>query len=56
MFCFEKKIDGRMAAELAMPPKATVADVDKFGLFMLKAVPDGRAGELIDLAKVNLAR
>jgi hypothetical protein len=25
-------------------------------LFMLKAVLDGRAGELIDLAKVNLTR
>jgi hypothetical protein len=25
-------------------------------MFMLKAVLDGRAGELIDLAKVNLTR
>jgi pyruvate dehydrogenase (quinone) len=42
--------------ELVMPPKATLGDVHKFGLFMLKAVLDGRAGELIDLAKVNLTR
>ena len=28
----------------------------KFGMFMLKAVLDGRGGELIDLAKVNLTR
>jgi hypothetical protein len=25
-------------------------------MFMLKAVLDGRAGQLIDLAKVNMAR
>jgi pyruvate dehydrogenase (quinone) len=27
-----------------------------FGVFMLKAVLDGRAAQLIDLAKVNLLR
>ena len=42
--------------ELVMPPKATFDEAHKFGVFMLKAVLDGRAGELIDLAKVNLAR
>jgi pyruvate dehydrogenase (quinone) len=42
--------------ELVMPPKATLDEAHKFGLFMLKAVLDGRAGELIDLAKVNLTR
>jgi pyruvate dehydrogenase (quinone) len=42
--------------ELIMPPKATLAQAHSFGLFMLKAVLDGRAGELIDLAKVNLTR
>ncbi len=41
--------------ELVMPSKATLADAYKFGLFTLKAVLDGRAGELIDLAKVNLS-
>ena len=42
--------------ELVMPPVTTVDEAHKFGLFMLKAVLDGRAGELIDLAKVNLLR
>jgi pyruvate dehydrogenase (quinone) len=42
--------------ELVMPPKATLDEAHKFGLFMLKAVLDGRASELIDLAKVNLTR
>jgi pyruvate dehydrogenase (quinone) len=42
--------------ELIMPPKTTLAEAQAFGLFMLKAVMDGRATELIDLAKVNLVR
>jgi pyruvate dehydrogenase (quinone) len=42
--------------ELAMPPKTTVDQAYHFGMFMMKAVLDGRAGELIDLAKVNLTR
>ncbi len=42
--------------ELVMPPKTTLGEAHKFGVFMLKAVLDGRAGELIDLAKVNLTR
>jgi pyruvate dehydrogenase (quinone) len=42
--------------ELIMPPKATTAQAKSFGLFMMKAVMDGRARELIDLAKVNLTR
>jgi len=42
--------------ELVMPPRTTFGEAQKFGMFMLKAVLDGRAGELIDLAKVNLTR
>jgi pyruvate dehydrogenase (quinone) len=42
--------------ELIMPPKTTLEEAHKFGVFTLKAVLDGRAGELIDLAKVNLLR
>jgi len=42
--------------ELVMPPTATLDEAHKFGLFMLKAVLDGRAGQLIDLAKVNVLR
>jgi pyruvate dehydrogenase (quinone) len=42
--------------ELAMPPNVTFEEVHKFGLFMIKAVLDGRGSELIDLAKVNLLR
>ena len=40
--------------ELVMPPKATLEQMTKFNLFMLKAVMDGRASELVDLARVNL--
>jgi len=39
-----------------MPPKTTLAEAHSFGLFMLKAVMNGRADELSDLAKVNLLR
>jgi pyruvate dehydrogenase (quinone) len=42
--------------ELVMPPTTTFDEAHKFGVFMLKAVLDGRAAELIDLAKVNLTR
>ena len=42
--------------ELVMPPTTTFDEAHKFGVFMLKAVLDGRAKELIDLARVNLTR
>ncbi len=42
--------------ELVMPPTTTFDEAHAFGMFMLKAVLDGRASELIDLAKVNLTR
>ena len=42
--------------ELVMPPVTTFGEAHKFGLFMMKAVLDGRASQLIDLAKVNLMR
>lgn len=42
--------------ELIMPPTTTLEEAHKFGLFMLKAVLDGRASQIIDLAKVNLLR
>ncbi|WP_460044617.1 ubiquinone-dependent pyruvate dehydrogenase [Pseudomonas sp. S2_H01] len=42
--------------ELIMPPKTSFAEAQGFGFFMLKAVLDGRAKQLIDLAKVNLVR
>ena len=42
--------------ELVMPPTTTFDEAHAFGMFMLKAVLDGRGGELIDLAKVNLTR
>jgi pyruvate dehydrogenase (quinone) len=42
--------------ELAMPPKTTFEEAHKFGMFMLKAVLDGRGNQLVDLAKVNLIR
>ena len=42
--------------ELAMPPRTTLDQAYHFGMFMMKAVLDGRATRLIDLAKVNLTR
>ncbi|MDB6009445.1 MAG: ubiquinone-dependent pyruvate dehydrogenase [Gammaproteobacteria bacterium] len=42
--------------ELIMPPTTTLDEATRFGLFMMKAVLDGRARELIDLAKVNFER
>ena len=42
--------------ELVMPPTTTLDEAHKFGLFTHKAVLDGRAAQLIDLAKVNLTR
>jgi pyruvate dehydrogenase (quinone) len=42
--------------ELVMPPNTSFDQAEKFGMFMLKAVLDGRAKQLIDLAKVNLVR
>src|SRR5882757_1221603 len=42
--------------ELIMPPTTTVDQAKHFGLFMMKAVLDGRAHELIDLARVNIDR
>jgi pyruvate dehydrogenase (quinone) len=42
--------------ELAMPPKTSLDQAYHFGMFMMKAVLDGRAAQLIDLAKVNLSR
>lgn len=42
--------------ELAMPPTIAFEQAKGFGLFMLKAVLNGRADEIIDLAKVNLLR
>jgi pyruvate dehydrogenase (quinone) len=42
--------------ELVMPPKTSFAQAQNFGLFMLRAVMDGRARALVDLAKTNLTR
>nr|WP_267965779.1 ubiquinone-dependent pyruvate dehydrogenase [Methylobacterium oryzae] len=42
--------------ELAMPPKIGVEQAMGFGLWLAKAVIDGRGTEIIDLAKTNLWR
>ncbi|MFM0358680.1 ubiquinone-dependent pyruvate dehydrogenase [Paraburkholderia nemoris] len=42
--------------ELVMPPTTSADQAYHFGLFMLRAVMDGRGQQLIDLAKVNLFR
>jgi pyruvate dehydrogenase (quinone) len=39
-----------------MPPKTTLGQAYHFRMFMMKAVLDGRATELVDLAKANLSR
>jgi len=40
--------------ELAMPPSITLEMAKGFSLFMVKAIINGRANEIIDLAKTNL--
>jgi pyruvate dehydrogenase (quinone) len=42
--------------ELVLPPKTTLEQAYRFNLFMIKAVLDGRATELVDLARTNLLR
>jgi pyruvate dehydrogenase (quinone) len=42
--------------ELSMPPTITIEEAKGFGLFMLKAVLNGRGDEVLDLARVNLLR
>jgi pyruvate dehydrogenase (quinone) len=42
--------------ELAMPPKVQVEMARGFSLYMLKAVLDGRATDLIELARSNVLR
>jgi pyruvate dehydrogenase (quinone) len=42
--------------ELIMPPNTTLEEAGHFGMFLLKAVLDGRVGELVDLTKANLTR
>jgi pyruvate dehydrogenase (quinone) len=42
--------------ELALPPKTTSDQAYHFSMFLVKAVLDGRVGQLVDLAKVNLSR
>lgn len=42
--------------ELAMPPKVTAEMAKGFTLYMLKAVLNGRADEIIELARANLLR
>jgi pyruvate dehydrogenase (quinone) len=42
--------------ELAMPPSITIEMAKGFSLYMVKAIVNGRADEIIDLAKTNLWR
>ena len=42
--------------ELSMPPKITAEMAKGFGLFMVKAILNGRSDEVIDLARTNLWR
>lgn len=42
--------------ELVMPPVTTLDEAAHFGLFLMRAVMDGRGQQLVDLAKVNLLR
>jgi pyruvate dehydrogenase (quinone) len=42
--------------ELSMSPTINDQEAKGFGLFMLRVVLNGRADELIDLARVNLLR
>jgi pyruvate dehydrogenase (quinone) len=40
--------------ELVMPPKTELAQAEGFSLWLMKAVLDGRANELIDMARTNV--
>jgi pyruvate dehydrogenase (quinone) len=40
--------------ELVMPPKTELAQAEGFSLWLMKAVLDGRANELIDMARANV--
>jgi pyruvate dehydrogenase (quinone) len=42
--------------ELSMPPTIKLEQATGFGLYMMRAVMNGRADEVIDLAKTNLFR
>ena len=42
--------------ELSMPPKIGIEQMQGFSLWVLKAVLNGRASEVIDLARTNLRR
>lgn len=42
--------------ELVMPPKTSLAQAAHFGLFMMKAVLNGRGSEVVELARTNLFR
>ncbi len=42
--------------ELSMPPTITYEEAKGFGIFVLKAVLNGRGNEIIDLARENLLR
>jgi thiamine pyrophosphate-dependent acetolactate synthase large subunit-like protein len=42
--------------ELIMPPATTLDEGHHFGVFMMRAVLDGRRKELVQLAKENLTR
>jgi pyruvate dehydrogenase (quinone) len=42
--------------ELVLPPTTTLEEAGHFGMFLLKAVLDGRVAQLVDLTKVNLTR
>jgi len=42
--------------ELAMPPTISVEQMTGFGMFMVKAILNGRGDEIVDLARTNLWR
>ena len=42
--------------ELSMPPTIKLEQATGFGLYMMRAVMNGRADEVVDLAKTNLFR
>ncbi len=42
--------------ELIVPPKIKLEQAKGFGLYMLKAIMNGRGDEVIELARTNLGR
>jgi pyruvate dehydrogenase (quinone) len=42
--------------ELSLPPKTTMEQAKGFGIYLAKAIVNGRGDEIVELARTNLWR